>query len=59
MSNRNKLRGKIGLSIRNLYNRNNLISREYRGNNSLSDTVELVERYSIGITPNIMFRLYW
>lgn len=59
MSNRNKLRGKIGLSIRNLYNRNNLISREYRGNNSLSDPVKLVERYSIGITPNIMFRIYW
>ncbi|WP_197429309.1 FecR domain-containing protein [Winogradskyella endarachnes] len=59
MSKRNKLRGKIGLSVRNLYNRNNLISREYRGNNSLNDSVEIIERYSIGITPNFMFRLYW
>ncbi|MFP4846423.1 TonB-dependent receptor plug domain-containing protein [Winogradskyella sp. PE311] len=53
------LKGKVGLSVRNLYNRNNLIAREYRGNNNLNDAVELIERYSIGITPNIMFRLYW
>ncbi|WP_111683647.1 FecR domain-containing protein [Winogradskyella tangerina] len=58
-SEKNKLRGKVGLSIRNLYNRNNLISREYRGNNSLDDPIELIERFSIGITPNFMFRLYW
>lgn len=57
--NRNKLRGKIGISVRNLYNRKNLISREYIGNNSLNDPIELTERYSIGITPNFMFRLYW
>ena len=30
MSKHNKLRGKIGLSIRNIYNRKNLISKEYR-----------------------------
>ncbi|MBV7267820.1 TonB-dependent receptor domain-containing protein [Winogradskyella luteola] len=59
ISKRNKLRGKIGVSVRNLYNRENLISREYRGNNSLNDSVELLERYAIGITPNFMFRLYW
>jgi hypothetical protein len=59
ISNKNALRGKIGFSVRNLYNRNNLISREYRGNNSLNDSVELIERYSIGITPNFMFRLYF
>jgi hypothetical protein len=59
MSKRNKLRGKLGLSIRNIYNRKNLISREYRGNNSTNDPVELIEKYSIGITPNLMFRLYW
>ncbi|WP_299112732.1 TonB-dependent receptor [uncultured Winogradskyella sp.] len=59
LSKHNKLRGKVGVSVRNLYNRNNLISREYRGNNSLNDSVELIERYSIGITPNFMLRLYW
>ena len=59
MSKHNKLRGKIGLSIRNIYNRKNLISREYRGNNSLDDPIELIEKFSIGITPNLMFRIYW
>ena len=59
MSKDNKLRGKVGLSIRNIYNRKNLISREYRGNNSLRDPIELIEKFSIGITPNLMFRLYW
>ena len=58
-SKKNKLRGKVGLSIRNIYNRKNLISREYRGNNSLDDPIELIEKYSLGITPNLMFRVYW
>ena len=59
MSKQHSLRGKVGISVRNLYNRNNLISREYRGNNTINDAIELIERNSIGITPNIMFRLYW
>ena len=59
MSKHNKLRGKIGLSIRNIYNRKNLISREYIGNNSIDDPIELIEKLSIGITPNLMFRMYW
>lgn len=58
ISKRNNLRGKIGFSIRNIYNRKNLISKEYRGNNSLNDPIERMDKYSIGITPNIMFRLY-
>lgn len=41
------------LSIRNIYNRKNLISREYRGNNSLDDPIELIEKLSIGIEPEI------
>lgn len=58
-SKQNKFRGKLGLSIRNIYNRKNLISREYRGNNSLDDPIELIEKYSLGVTPNLMFRVYW
>jgi hypothetical protein len=50
---------KAGLSIRNIYNRKNLIGIEYRGNNSLNDGIEQLERYSIGITPNLMFRIEW
>jgi hypothetical protein len=55
----NKLRAKIGLSIRNVYNKTNFISREYRGNNDLNGEIETIDKFSIGFTPNIMFRLYW
>ena len=59
LSKYNKLRGEIGLSIRNIYNRKSLISKEYRGNNSIGDPIEIIEKLSIGITPNLMFRIYW
>jgi hypothetical protein len=53
------INAKTGLSIRNLYNRRTLISKEYRGNNTLNDNVEAIDRFSVGITPNLMFRLYF
>ncbi|MEM6515894.1 MAG: TonB-dependent receptor [Bacteroidota bacterium] len=59
MSKTNKLRAKVGFSIRNIYNRDNLIGIEYRGNNNLNDSVESIERFGIGITPNVLFRVYW
>ncbi|WP_033956341.1 TonB-dependent receptor domain-containing protein [Psychroserpens jangbogonensis] len=55
----NKLRGKVGFSIRNVYNRNNLISREYSGNNDFNNDIEVIDKFSLGFTPNLMFRLYW
>jgi len=54
-----KLKGKVGFSIRNVYNRNNLISREYLGNNDFTNDIEVVDKFSLGFTPNLMFRLYW
>jgi len=54
-----KIKGKIGFSIRNVYNRNNLISREYLGNNDFDNDIEVVDKFSLGFTPNLMFRLYW
>ncbi|NRA92588.1 MAG: hypothetical protein HRU26_07870, partial [Psychroserpens sp.] len=54
-----KVRGKVGLSIRNVYAKDNLISREYLGNNDFNNTIELIDRFSIGFTPNVMFRVYW
>ncbi|WP_298894269.1 TonB-dependent receptor [uncultured Psychroserpens sp.] len=54
-----KLRAKVGFSIRNVYDNKNLISREYRGNNDLNSDIELIDRFSIGFAPNILFRLYW
>ncbi len=58
-SEHHRLRGKVGLSLRNLYNRRTLISREYRGNNNLNDPIEVIDRFSLGFTPNLMFRVYW
>mgnify|MGYP001986523100 CR=1 FL=1 len=54
-----KLRGKVGLSIRNVYDKNNFISREYRGNNDTNGAIETIDKFSIGFTPNLMFRLNW
>nr|WP_321228186.1 TonB-dependent receptor [uncultured Psychroserpens sp.] len=54
-----KLRAKVGLSIRNVYNKTNFISREYRGNNDFDNDIEIIDKFSIGFTPNMMFRLYW
>ncbi|WP_204346522.1 TonB-dependent receptor domain-containing protein [Psychroserpens algicola] len=54
-----KLRAKIGISIRNIYNKNNRISKEYRGNNAAESEIEVIDRFSIGFTPNLMFRMYW
>jgi FecR-like protein len=51
-----KIKGKVGFSIRNVYNQNNQLSREYFGNNNLDDPIRVVDKFSIGITPNFLFR---
>ncbi len=56
-SKKSKLKGKLGFSIRNLYNQKNLISREYIGNNNLNNSVEIIDKYSLEITPNFLFRI--
>ncbi len=58
-SKRNKLNGKLGLSIRNVYNQKNHLSREYTGNNNLNDPIVVVDKYALGFTPNFLFRAYW
>jgi FecR, C-terminal len=51
-----KVNGKVGFSIRNIYDQNNQLSREYFGNNNLDDPIRVVDKFSIGITPNFLFR---
>jgi len=58
-SKKNKVKGKVGFSIQNIYNQKNHLSREYRGNNNLNDPIEVVDKYSLGFTPNFLFRTYW
>ena len=56
-SKKNKLKGKLGFSIRNIYNQKNLISREYIGNNNLENSIQIIDKYSLEITPNFLFRI--
>lgn len=57
ISRRNNTNAKIGFSIRNLYNQKNQLSREYTGNNSLNDPIKFVDKFSLGFTPNVLFRV--
>ncbi|MFT4698744.1 MAG: hypothetical protein ACI9SJ_001901 [Flavobacteriaceae bacterium] len=58
-SEESKLNGKVGFSIRNLYNKDNHLSREYSGNNGLNDPIEVIDKTSLGFTPNFIFQLTW
>ncbi|MCH9661267.1 MAG: hypothetical protein K0U54_10195, partial [Bacteroidetes bacterium] len=50
---------KIGFSIRNLYDKQNHLSREYVGNNNLNDPIQIEDHYSLGFTPNFLLKLTW
>lgn len=56
-SRNNNLKGKVGFSIRNVYDQNNQLSREYTGNNNLNDPVRVIDKFSLGFTPNFLFRV--
>ena len=58
-SKKSGINGKVGLSIRNLYNRENTLTREYTGNSVTSNPILVADYYSLRITPNILFRVYW
>ena len=58
----NKTRARLGLSVINLYNRDNQIDRTYGNENSNGVfTGNIVERTTVGlgITPNLVFRVYF
>ncbi len=54
-----QIKGKIGVSIKNVYNRKSLINIEYSGNNQPNDPVQIRKYYAIGLIPNFVFRLKW
>jgi len=56
---RSKLKGKVGISIRNVYNQKNQLSREYSGFNTINDPIKIRDMYSLGFTPNFFFGVYW
>ncbi len=54
------LNGKLGFSLLNLYNKNNLLNRTYRARFDSNDGLyhlQEVDRRALGITPNVVFRL--
>lgn len=58
-SKKSNVKGKIGLSLRNVLNKTNLISKEYIGNNVANDPIIVRDHYSIGMVPNMVFRVNW
>lgn len=50
---------RLGVSVLNVYNRKNLLNREFRTTNSLSNQFINNDIFSLGITPNVSFRVFW
>ncbi|MHA7058023.1 TonB-dependent receptor domain-containing protein [Aquimarina sp. M1] len=53
------LKYRLGLSVQNLYDRENLLNREFRTTNSLENRFINSDIISLGITPNVSFRVFW
>lgn len=54
-----RLKGKIGFSIRNVYNQKNHIGRDYTGNNIPNDPILVLDKYGVNFVPNFLFRVDW
>jgi len=59
MNNNSNIKYRLGLSVLNLYNRRNLLNREFRTTNSFNNRIINNDIFSLGITPNISFRVFW
>ncbi|AXG68935.1 TonB-dependent receptor SusC [Kordia sp. SMS9] len=60
---KNNWKGKIGFSLLNIYDRQNLLERYYEirpflnQNNDVQFRLETVDKFSLGMTPNLLFRV--
>ncbi len=54
-----RIKYRIGLSVLNIYNRKNQLNREYRTTPSLENRLIETNIYALGITPNLVFRMFW
>ena len=54
-----KLRYRAGLSVLNVYDRLNTLNREFRTTPSLENELIDTSVFSLGITPNLVFRVFW
>ncbi len=56
---KSKLKYKLGASIQNLYNRESIINREFRVSPGVNNSLLTTDFNSLGITPNLNFRVLW
>ncbi|HIP47633.1 MAG TPA: hypothetical protein EYG92_01520 [Lutibacter sp.] len=56
ISKSNKVKGKLGFSIYNLYNRKNILNREYTINEE-NNSLDVIDRKSLQLNPNVFFRV--
>jgi len=58
-----KLRGKLGLSLLNIYNKKNILRRQFGIGDPLDDSdrpnyeIRQIDNVSLGLTPNLLFRV--
>jgi len=52
-------KGKVGLSVKNIYNNRNYITTSFEGNQVINDPIRTKKYYAIGLTPNFVFRMYF
>jgi hypothetical protein len=57
LSKKNRLKGKFGISLYNVYNQKNLLNREYYKLTELDEEIKKRDRYSLLFTPNIFLRI--
>ncbi len=53
------LKYRLGFSVLNIYNRKNLLNREFKTTNSLNNQFVNSDIFALGITPNLSFRVFW
>lgn len=58
-SKKKHIRYRLGCSLLNVYNRQNLLNREFRTTPSLENELIDTRVHSLGVTPNVVFRLFW
>ena len=52
-------KAKLGLAVKNVLNRSNIINTAFIGNNTVHDPIRSFTQISAGITPNVLLRFYF
>ena len=54
-----KWKGKVGFSLLNAYNQKNILCRNYniRFDSNGEEVLQILDKYSLGVTPNFVFRV--